>query len=77
LKFRETITNICSSKKLMQATMFLGWSPIFPDPPWKTCFCIDTAVPNKNVLSLASSRILNNSREGIRVAQHLVQNFHL
>jgi hypothetical protein len=24
LKFRETITNICSSKKLMQATMFLG-----------------------------------------------------
>jgi len=64
-KLRETITNICSSKKLVQATTFLGSRPIFPSPPRKIHFCIDAAVPNKNVPSLASSRILNSSWEGM------------
>jgi hypothetical protein len=65
LKLGKTITNFCSSKKLVQATRFFGSSPIFPASPSKTCLCIDTAVPHKNVFSLESSRILNNFWEDI------------
>ena len=58
-------TNFCSTKKLVQATKFLVSRPIFPASPSKMYFCIDTAAPQRKVLSLASSRILNNSCEDI------------
>lgn len=60
LKLGKTVTNFCSSKKHVQATRFLGSRPIFPASPSKTCLCIDTAVPHKNVFSLESSRISNS-----------------
>ena len=69
---KQMYTSFCSRRKLVQATKFFTSSPIFPASPSKTYFCIDSAVPaHKNVFSLASSRILNNSwddtgsREGL------------
>jgi len=43
--------------------MFFVSSPIFPAPPSKIYFCINTAVPHKNVFSLASSRVLKSCPE--------------
>lgn len=65
IKLGKKITSFCSSKKLVQATRFFGSRPIFPASPSKTYLCIDTADPTKNVFSLESSRILNNSWEDI------------
>ncbi|KAM3750027.1 hypothetical protein ACB098_04G006600 [Castanea mollissima] len=54
-------TNFCSTKTLVQATKFFVSRPIFPASPSKIYFCINPAVPHRNVFSLATSRIPNNS----------------
>lgn len=58
-------TSFCSNKKLVQATRFFDSRPIFPASPSKIYLCIDKTEPDRNVLSLASSRIENNSWEEI------------
>lgn len=60
----ERPTSFCSKRKLVQATKFFSSGPFLEASPSKTYFCSDSAVPaHKNVLSLASSRTLNNSPE--------------
>lgn len=60
----DRTTSFCSKRKLVQATRFLESKPILSASPSKTYFSTDSAVPaHKNVLSLASSRMLNNSSD--------------
>lgn len=59
-------TRFCSRRKLVVATRFFKSRPFLAVSPSKINFCTDSAVPaHKNVLSLASSRMLKNSSEDI------------
>lgn len=59
-------TSFCSIRKLVQATKFFISRATFPASLSNTYFCIDSAVPaHKNVLSLASSSMLNSSSDDI------------
>lgn len=59
-------TSFCSKRKLVQATKFFISRATFPASLSNTYFCIDSAVPaHKNVLSLASSSMLNSSSDDI------------